>query len=265
MPTGMITSFIYSLPLAVLFLACAAVFCLALFAGYAAGKKLTAPYNEGLFQLIPTSLLGLLALLLGFTFSMAVNRFDNRKTAVLQEANAIGTAWLRAGLLQRDDDIKHARRVLRSYLENRIQFPTWVEAADVVTRFNERNFELQNELWHIVEEARRTDRSPLTASFATSLNEVFDRGSDRWFHRGDHVPTITYIVISLIASASLFSLGLLYGHRRLHRRAPIALALLLSLVLILVNDLDRPSRGFAQVDVSILNELLTSFDRNVPH
>lgn len=258
------TAAVYSAPLDMILLLHFVIFGVALEAGYRIGLSAKKPLFESLLEMIPSSLFGLLALLLGFTFSMSVTRYDSRKTAVLQEANAIGTAWLRAGLLVREEDAREARHGLHAYLENRLRLPDWDAPNDEKNAFTDRNFILQRDLWRIAERSSRTDRTPLTAAFATSLNEVFDRSTDRWFHNGDHVPDVTYMVISLIAAASLFSLGALYGHRRQNRRAPLVLALLLAVVLTLIHDIDRPAKGWVRIDTSILQDLLSDFDRALP-
>ena len=99
-----------------------------------------------------SAVLGLLALLLGFTFSLALNRYETRRDLVMQEANAIGTTWLRAQLLESPNKTAMSG-LLRSYLDARL---AWSE-ADVAPEASRQTAALQQKLWAVTGQAMRSD------------------------------------------------------------------------------------------------------------
>jgi hypothetical protein len=215
---------------------------------------------ESLMEMIPASLLGLIALLMGFTFSMALSRFDARKVAMVNETNAIETAWLRAGLLAKDETVA-ARKALIAYLDHRIQFPK--AAADPADRapYQQKNEILQTAIWKIAESESNRDRTPTTALFTNAVNQMIDLSTVRMFASQDHVPQVAYLVIFAITMACLYLLASIYAFRRLRRGPLFLLAILLCLVLGLIEDLDRPSHGLIQIDIQMMLDLKSSLEK----
>jgi len=228
----------------------------AMYVGTRTGRMLQRNENEesrSQANAVQGSLLGLLALLLGFTFSLSLGRFDQRSAEVVNEANAIGTAWLRTDFVS-DDFRDPAKALLISYATARM------EAAKVSTVDGTLRAELIARaestfagLWAIaVEETRRTP-TPVTMSFAASLNDMIDALASRDSAIERHVPELvlfllfgTFILLGgVIGFASAIS-GVRPG-------VPVyAMMALIVILVFLIVDLDRPRRGLIEVDQSAL-------------
>jgi len=198
---------------------------------------------------IQASLLGVLALLLGFTFSLSLQRFDSRSAAVVDEANAIGTAWLRSELLPasvRPD----VRAAMQRYIANRIA--AGEESLDHVDRRAEllsETAEIQESLWALVVAAADEAPNPVTTGLYTqSLNEMIDSFGVRQAALDRHVPEIVLFLLlgTLVLTASLVG----YASGMAGQRASFAthiLVLLIVLLVFIIIDLDRPRRGLIEV------------------
>jgi hypothetical protein len=212
------------------------------------------------------SLLGLLALLLGFTFSMTVSRYDLRKQLILEEANAIGTTYLRAGLLPAPY-ASQAIELLREYVGIRVALSE--SGGDETSRStlqaaNEKAEKLHNQLWSVARGVESLQpRSVATGLFIQSLNEVIDLHAKRLIALDNHVPEP---VILMLWSVGLLSMGLtsyscsLAGWR--HYLATFMMALLIASVIGLIMDLDRPQRGFIRVSQKSMLMLQESMLKN---
>lgn len=214
---------------------------------------------------LQASLLGLLGLLLGFTFAMAVSRFDTRKSLVLEEANAIGTAYLRIDLLpaQQRPELK---RLFREYVETRLAF---YEAGVKKVRLEEANASasrLQEHIWTLASTAAAQDPDSVMAGLLIqALNEMFDLREKRQVALDNHVPeTVIYLLFAVALGALGFiSYGTgLTGERR-HRSTAI-FALLIALVLTVILDLDRPRRGLVRVSQESMLRLQASLAQSAP-
>src|SRR6186713_2972016 len=127
------------------------------------------------FNLIVAATLTLLGLIIGFTFSMAISRYDQRKTYEEAEANAIGTEFVRAGLLPATD-AANIRALLRKYLEQRVLFYV-AHTEEEFDRINARTAELQNELWSAVRAAASGQPTPVAALAVAGMNDVLNSQS----------------------------------------------------------------------------------------
>lgn len=191
-----------------------------------------------------SAVLGLLALLLGFTFSLALNRYETRRELVVQEANAIGTIWLRAQLLE-EPVRTEMRRLLPLYADARIAWSdVELRTADMAPTVG-----LQEALWRATGAAIRTDSSTqLSRAVMDAMNDGFDLASARQAARSAHIPDRVLQVLLLYAALSMVMLGyILAANGRPHRIATTLLLLLLSLALITILDIDRPRSGAIQV------------------
>ena len=142
--------------------------------GFRCGLRVFAKGDDARRKLIggiEAASLGLLALLLGFTFALALNRFDRRRELVVKEANAIGTTWLRASLLP-EPHRAPVRDLLRRYVDARIQFHGGLDDAGVFAKTVKINAEMQGELWSHAEAAARQSRDAVTALFVGTVNET---------------------------------------------------------------------------------------------
>lgn len=231
--------------------------------GYRVGRKFTDIANKSTKAQIGTiqgSILGVLALLLGFTFSLSLQRFDSRSEAVITEANAIGTAALRAGLLP-DSVRQETQELIRDYLDLRIR------AGEIsLDRVDERRALLSesdrvfDRMWRSVQAAAAEDPSPVrTGLFLQALNDVVDAYGARDAALARHVPepVLFLMFATLILAAGLvgYSSGVA-GHRTTF--AAYTLLLLIILLVFVIIDLDRPRRGIIEVSQQSLVDLRAS-------
>lgn len=211
------------------------------------------------------ALLGLLALLLGFTFAMAVSRFDTRKGLVLAEANAIGTTYLRARLLP-EPYRQELTRLLRSYVDTRLAFydagvnPSRIAAANASTE------SLQEELWRAaIPLAQQDPRAVPTGLFIQSLNDVIDLHEKRVGALENHVPEPVLHLLFGVAAVALGFIGHgcgLSGTRRI--ASTTIVSALVVLVIAVIIDLDRPRRGLIKVSQDSMVKLKATLNRTAP-
>jgi len=202
------------------------------------------------------AVLGLLALLLGFTFSLSLDRYETRRDLVVQEANALGTAWLRTQLLEEPNRAVVAGR-LRNYVAARVAWSKAPHADPAAASAG------QQALWTAVGAALRTDSSPqLTRGLMDAVNESFDLAASRIYERQAHIPDRVLFVLLLYTVLSSVMLGyVLAGSGRPHRIATFLTLMLLSLALVLILDLDRPRSGAIQVSQQPLEDLVANMSR----
>lgn len=116
--------------------------------------------------------LTLLGLIIGFSFSMAVTRYDQRKSYEEAEANAIGTEYVRAGLLPAADAAK-VKELLKAYVDQRVLFYT-TQAADRIEGINASTARLQNDLWSVVQSAAQAQPTAVVSLAAAGMNDVLN-------------------------------------------------------------------------------------------
>ncbi|MCC2605398.1 bestrophin-like domain [Planctobacterium marinum] len=207
---------------------------------------------------VQVSILGLLALLIGFTFSMSMQRFDNRSMALIDEANAIGTAILRADLLPAEQQAA-IKPVMQKYLQARIEMSgVDLTLAEDRQAYSLRIAAIQAELWSLAIAASEADARPATTgAFLNSLNELIDRQSKRSALLKAHVPEPILLLLLFVIVASISMMGYSSGLSNKRVFVPLALiSFLITLIVFIIIDLDRPKRGLITVDQSALVELL---------
>jgi hypothetical protein len=204
----------------------------------------------------------MLGLLLGFSFSLGLSRFDARRTVLIDEANAIGTTYLRTDLL--DPRTASALRAdLRRYVDERIDFALAATDPTQRTLVAARSRRLQEDMWALAMAASRRDpHSTMTPLFVSALNETIDLSTEQGAVLDAHIPDIVFFALVLIMLIAASMLG--YGFGLQGRRAVVSkvlLALTLALVIGLILDLDRPQRGLIRVNLEPLQTLQRSFSR----
>jgi hypothetical protein len=228
--------------------------------GFRLGRKSearTTAETQSQISTVTAALLGILALLLGFTMSMAVSRFEVRRQLVLDEANAIGTSLLRAQLLPAPEGPEIAD-LLRRYVNVRLQYGT---SGNDLARLNSLHAQaelLQTELWSRAVAYAQKDPNPTKAGLLLqSLNEAIDLESARWAAFQNRVPqNVIYVnaIVSMLATMLLgYSFGL-NGRRNIFSMCVLALAV--TMVLSVIIDLDRPRTGFIGASQQPMIELL---------
>lgn len=231
--------------------------------GYLVGGRVRSGTDADLKSLtgsIQASTLGLLALLLGFTFSMALQRFDNRSEGLIAEANAIGTALLRVELLP-PTQAEEAAGLIARYIELRIDAGKLSLAeADARAAQAAAVLDVQRRLWATAVAATEADPRPVTTgAFMASLNDMIDAQGRRNALLQMHVPEIVLILLFVVFVAAGGILGYTAGLSRRRVRIPtIVVSFLITMVVFIIVDLDRPRRGVIQVDQTPLRDLQLS-------
>jgi hypothetical protein len=194
------------------------------------------------FSLILTATLTLLGLLIGFSFSMAASRYDQRKNFEEAEANAIGTEYLRADLLPAADRDK-VRTLLKQYLDLRIRFYDVDHRG--VARVNADTTRLQGELWSAVTGPALRQPNPVIALAVAGMNDVLNaQGYTQaaWWNR---VPFSAMVLMGGIAFMCNVLIG--YGARASNNRLLLILPLFVALAFGLIFDIDTPRLGLIKV------------------
>lgn len=204
--------------------------------------------------------LGLLGLLLGFTFGMALSRYETRRELVIQEANAIGTAYLRAQLL--DEPHRGAlSKLLVNYTENRIQLATAGAGAGDYLR---RNDALLVEIWANVKAARDSAAAHgLTTALLTTFNEVIDLDAKRKIAWDLRVPVEVLLLIIIYLGVTAAVVGRQVDGPR-GKRAALVLFLLVSFSITIIADLNRPVSGHARESQKAMIMLLEALKSQPP-
>jgi hypothetical protein len=185
----------------------------------------------------------LLSLLLGFTLAMALLRFDQRTELVMDEANAISTTRLRAGMLPEQ---LHApiRESLRRYIESRVQYSR-SDSGEEQQRALRRAAEAQAELWQEATAAAQQAPTQITALFIASLNESFDLRDKRVAVLENRIPRSLWFMLVFIALLTCLTVG--YSQRRRVHYAMWVPPLAIAMVMMLIADLDTSRAGLIRV------------------
>jgi hypothetical protein len=210
---------------------------------------------------ILSAVAGLLALLLGFTFTMAVDRFDARRVLVLDEANAIGTTYLRTQLIVEPHRTRLSN-LLSAYVDNRLVLgkATTVEAGREPLAKNDA---LIVDLWTATSAAWDSIKGyDFSSAYLDSMNAVIDLDASRKTARNAHVPIAIFGVLFVYVIVTAGVLGYVIQGRRSRMTAAFLMALF-TMSLMLVVDIDRPIGGRV-VETQVPMERLQAFIHGTP-
>ena len=202
---------------------------------------------------IVAATLGLVAFLLAFTFGLAANRFEVKRGLILDEANAIGTAFLRTSLLP-EPHRSESRNLLREYAAIR----TGDASEDKIAQSIARSETIHGELWTRAVESGQMTSSPVFISlYIQSLNEVIDLQSKRiTVGLRNRIPAAIWAALYFVSCVGLAVMGYHAGLAATGRSlAVLALVLTFAAVMVLIADLDRPQAGLLRVDQSAMTAL----------
>jgi hypothetical protein len=208
------------------------------------------------FSVIQAASLTLLGLIIGFTFSMAVSRYDLRKNYEEAEANAIGTEYVRADLLPPADAAK-VRELLKSYLDERVLFYTTRDQRQL-RQVAARRAQLQADLWNAVQAPAAAKPTPVIALAVAGMNDVLNsQGYTQaaWWNR---IPSAAWGLMAVMAVGCNVLLG--YGSRnaKAERLLLLILPIVVSLAFLLIADIDSPRGGVIRVHPQNLLSLVES-------
>ena len=197
------------------------------------------------FSVIQAATLTLLGLIIGFTFSMALGRYDQRKNYEEAEANAIGTEYVRADLVPAADAAK-VRALLLNYLDQRVLFYSTRDEQQL-RQINAQTVKLQAELWSAVRTPAVAQPEPVVALAVAGMNDVLNsQGYTQaaWWNR---IPTAAWSLMAAIAVCSNVLVG--FGARNDRGRSLLLLVLplVVSIAFLLIADIDSPTKGLIRV------------------
>ncbi len=243
----------------VVFLVCVLLLSLATWFGTRVRRKRGLTDDvRGDLELVVAATLTLLGLIIGFSFSMATNRYDQRKNYEEAEANAIGTEYVRADLLPAESAAK-VKSLLRTYTDERILFYTTRDPGDL-QKVNERTAQTQSDLWSAILPAAAAQPTPVTALVVAGMNDVLNsQGYTQaaWWNR---IPIAAWALMVTIAFCSNALIG--YSSRREKASRPLffILPVVLSIAFLLIDDIDSPRGGFVRVRPMNLHSLAASLN-----
>jgi hypothetical protein len=245
------SDFIYGTNEIVIYFAFLALMLVATEAGFHLGRKSessTPDKTKSHVSAVEAGILGVLGLLLGFTMSMAVSRFEVRKVLVLDEANAIGTSCLRTELLPVPQGSEIAS-LLRQYVDVRVQYGTAGDDLSQLDALHTQTVRLQKEFWARAVAYGQKDPNPVRAGLLLqSLNQAIDLESARRMALQNHVPASVIYVNGIVGILAAMVVGYAFGlNGRRQIFSTCVLALAITLVLTLIIDLDRPRSGLIRI------------------
>ena len=208
---------------------------------------------------LESALFTILALMVGFSFAMALARFDARRDAVLQEANAIGTAALRTQVLA-PQSAAASLALLRDYVQIRLDLARNARAPTELNKEIGESNALQQKLWRIAMDASAGDpRSVSIGLYVQSLNAMIDLQETRLMAARSQVPNIVFLLLYVIAAVAMGFTGYDAGLSGPRGRVPIALmSVLVATVIGLIVDIDYPRSGLVAVSQQPMSDVAAS-------
>jgi CDP-diglyceride synthetase len=229
--------------------------------GYRIGERLRKKSGHGSSAPLATivaSILGLLAFMLGFTFNVALSRFDERRIAILDDANAIGTTYLRADFF--DEPQKgQIKKLLHEYALTRSR--GMLDGAEMDALLVKSQAQ-QNQLWTIAATLGKERPNPITGLFISSLNDTIDMHAKRVdIGIRARVPISVWLVLFAVSILSMLGVGYYFGLSGSRSWAEtIILVSTFALVMVLVTDLDRPHEGTIKASQQPMLDLIKQME-----
>ncbi|CFW99527.1 conserved membrane protein of unknown function [Candidatus Filomicrobium marinum] len=232
--------------------------------GYRLGQRQRANSSgdaEGV-GFIVGGILGLLAFVLALTLSYANTRFAERRHATLEEANAIGTAWLRAQAIDHPRGHEIAKR-LEEYTRERKRFQQAHRQSAELEESNKRTSNLQAEIWEDMAAISRERTDPIVAALMQALNDTFDMSTaQRFAHEAKYPPQMFWLLIGL-ALISVSALGYQLGLKgqKTHLLVGILIAVWTAVIVVIL-DISAPRIGSIRTGTAVYDWTLEGFNGN---
>lgn len=261
-----ILNLIPRLPLWAVFFGIFFLVLLSILLGYKVGAYFRKHYGdkeEGPTGSIVGATLGLLAFMLAFMFGITANRYDNRKEILLDEVNAIGTAFLRTDFL-----VEPYRTQIRGLFRDYVDLNTaWISAPERIPELITESGAVQDKIWSLsVEAVDKTPNQEITSSYIESLNEMIDMHTKRiTIVRTYRIPKLIWYALVFVTVLSMGAVGYQFGFtggRSIF--ISVLLALTFSAVIYLIADLDRGVGGAIKISQQPMIELREKIDAAVP-
>lgn len=232
------------------------------------GRRLRKPADEAAkthISALQTALLGLLALLLGFTFAMSVTRFETRKNLVLEEANAIGNAYWRSQLIPAEHRPMVAD-LLHEYTSAALDYHLADQDSPRFAIANATARRIERQIRTAVAATAEIPPSISTVMFIQAINEMAQINEKRRVALENHVPEPVFYLLFIVASGSMAYIAYgtgLQGRRRLISTG--VFAALISLVLTFILDIDQPGSGLIQVSQESMLRMQSTLEQERKH
>ena len=215
----------------------------------------TADHKDDLGVILAATLT-LLALIIGFSFAMATNRYDERKRLEQAEASATHTEILRAELMQPAETAK-VRKLLGEYLDQRILFYD-IKDNSRRAQIAQRTSQLEADLWATTREAAAAQPMPVVTLVVAGMNDVFKAQGDAQAADGNRIPIAAWLLMAAIALCCTVLLGY---RARTSMRLALVLPLVVAVSFFLIADIDTPRHGLIHVGPENLESLAKSLGR----
>lgn len=214
------------------------------------GAKLrTKRGDEASVSTIEGSLFGLLGLLLAFTFSMSASRYDARKTIIVEEANDIGTALLRADMY--NDSLKRVfQKDFQNYIKARIDYYGAGRDTVLISVAKRKTANISALIWNrAVKASHKSENLAATQQMIPALNAMIDAATLRTAAGNSRVPDSIIVLLFLLSLACSFFAGyVLPANKKIEKTTIVGFVLLTVFVIYVILDLDRPRRGIINMD-----------------
>jgi hypothetical protein len=222
-------------------------------AGYRLGKRRLEKHPESKTEgsgAVDSSIFGILGLILAFTFTGTLSRFENRTNLVLKEANAIGTAYLRLDLLPKSDRDK-LRPLYKEYVQSRINLYENYENRQLSNSYFRQGLKLQSQIWETANASVLVGKNPGIISLVlSSTNDMIDVANERLQATRTHPPAIVYVLLFTLALASAFLVG---QSMSANQRRPLSYMIMfcvtISAITYIILDLEYPRLGLIKIDI----------------
>jgi hypothetical protein len=244
---------LYHMPIAATLVVFIVILLVALECGFRIGIRRRVSWKEahaeaGGGSLVQNAALALLGLMIAFTYSFTVSHYETRKRDVIDEANALGTAFLRAGLEKERGGLE-LQKALLEYARTRVVTPENSATFKDDQAMLDRTLAAQSKIWPATERIMKAGPvNPLEVALLTSINEVIDMHTERVTTGFDSLPQVVFWTLLFIAAAAVMIGGYTAGLSGLMcRYRMFAFILVLAATIHLIVDFDRSMRGFITV------------------
>jgi hypothetical protein len=248
-----------SIPLLVQFLGTIAIVVISIQIGYYVGrilKRRKKNEKEGVISVISGSILGLLAFILAFTFGIVSDRYDSRKALIREEANQIGTVWLRTDFMP-EPDRSTSRILLKQYLGLRIQVMESLNNASIEKKIKQAK-QVQDQLWTLAARHSSTDmQSDVAALYFEALNALIDiQGLRVAVAYQGHIPLGLWMSLYALLVVGMVSVGYYACVIESHKNfGVLILAFSFSLAIWMISNFDELQSKYFQISQQPLTDL----------
>ncbi len=199
---------------------------------------------------IEGAVFAIFGLLVAFTFSGAASRFDDRRALIGQEANDIGTAWLRLDLLPVDHQA-NLRNDFRQYLDARLAAYRSAHDMEKSQALMAEADRLQGQIWSAAVAACQTDSKPSTSTLVLpALNAMFDIATTRLMATRTHPPTIIFVLLIALCLVCAFLAGNALAVEKPNRLHALGFSLVIAFTVYVILDMEYPRLGFIRIDAA---------------